>query len=103
MRANWISGAERAGLVQRLLADLDRAEADDLAVDLAALLRQEHVGGAAIAAHVLDVQAEHVLGDDGEDDIGRARAGGADARERPLGPCRSATVLAEKLELTQNT
>jgi hypothetical protein len=44
-----------------------------LAVDLAALHRQEHRSGAGIAAHDIDVEAENLLGDDGEDQIARGR------------------------------
>jgi len=48
-------------------------------VDLAALLCQEGIRGAAIAAYVLHVEAKHVLRQHCEHEIGRARAGGADA------------------------
>ena len=55
------------------LAALDRGETDELAVQFAALHRQEHARRAGVAAHDLDVEPEHLLGDDREDEIARRR------------------------------
>ena len=65
--------AQLAAAPQVALPGLDRAEAHHLAVELAALHRQEHGRSARIAAHQIHVQAQDLLGDEREHEVGGAR------------------------------
>jgi len=51
------------------LAGADRAQAHHLAVELAALHGEKQRRGAGIAAHDIHIEAEHLLGDDREDQV----------------------------------